>query len=56
MGEEGEGVRGVVGGRFSSVEEKGVREEGEGKSGRAHLRFCKTRKNLVGTPCSICTL
>lgn len=59
--EEGEGVGDVVGGRFSSVEGKDVRaevrEEGEGVEGRsrrAHLRTCETRKSLVGTLC--CTL
>ena len=62
--EEGEGVGDVVGGRFSSVEGKDVREEvreegegvGEGRSRRAHLRTCETRKSLVGTLYSICTL
>ena len=53
VGEEGEGVGDVVGGRFSSVEGKGVREEeveeegegvGEGRFRRAHLCTCETRK------------
>ena len=64
VGEEEEGVRDVVGGRFFSVEGKGAREEvgeegegvGEGRSGTAHLRTCETRKSLVGTPFSVCTL